>query len=405
MKLVNHAGARCLALVAWLGATGVARAIYDPYQLPDPSRRWSVNVSLREGYDDNVFTTANNKRDSLTTAVEPQLLVNVPLEQTFFGLRYTYGATYYVNRPGDEIDQSHSADLLFSHTFSTRLTLDMQDSIRRGLSPELVEIHSGVPLITRQRGNYLYNNLGGTLSYALHRRWTLTISGTWLRWRYDDPGNAFVNDQDSYRTTVGAVYAIDPLTSVGISYQYGKVDYANPATSAVRNSDSNSGFLTFVRRFNPKLSLRVSGGMELREFVDHTTQTSPSASSSISYNYAPESAVSVGFYYQIQTTEVGTYRSTDSASLYGSINHRITPKLRASGSVAYSISTYQNPTPGSGAIPGLEEDSFRIGLGLTYSFERWLSGDLGYTYDQVQSDFASREFTRNQVTLGVRFIY
>jgi hypothetical protein len=391
-------------LLVWLAGANVTHAAYEVYQLPDPSRRWSVNVSLREGYDDNVNTSSANKQGATTTAIEPQLLVNIPLETTSFGLRYTYGATYYSTH-GSTIDQSHRAELAFSHTFTSRLALSMSDNVVRGLQPELVQLTTGVPVITRIRGDYLYNDLNGTLSYALLQRWTLSVGGTWQLWRYDDLAISIANDLDQYEATLAAFYAISPRTSVGVNYQYGMVNYVNQGTAGSRNSKSNTGFLSLVRRFNPKLSLQVNGGYELRDFDDGTSESAPSVNASLSFNYAPRSAVTAGFSYQLSTTEVATYRATEAASLFGQINHAFTPKFNALANVAYSLFTFRSPTPGSLLPPGLQETGFQTGLTLTYEFQRWLSADLRYTYTQATSDLAGRSFDRNQVSMGLRFTY
>lgn len=363
-----------------------------------------MNVSLREGYDDNVNTTSANKQGAATTAIEPQLLVNIPLETTSFGLRYTYGATYYSTQRST-IDQSHSAELAFSHTFTSRLDLGVRDNVVRGLQPELVQLTTGVPVITRIRGDYLYNSLNGTLSYALSQRWMLSLGGTWQLWRYDDPAISIANDLDAYQATLGAAYAINPRTTLGVNYQYGRVNYVNTGTGRARNSDSNTGFLSLVQRFSPKLSLQVNGGYELRDFDDGTSENAPSVSASLSYNYATRSAVTAGFSYQLSTTEVAAYRATEAASLFGQINHAFTPKFNASANVAYSLFTFRSPTPGSLLQPGLEETGFQVGLTLTYEFRRWLSADLRYTYNQVTSDLGGRSFDRNQVSMGLRLAY
>jgi hypothetical protein len=391
-------------LVAWLATAITVRAAYEPYQLPDPTRRWSVNVSLREGYSDNVFTTQTNKQDSLTTSIEPTLLLNFPMERTFMGLRYGYGATYYSDRPGGKIDQYHTVDVLFSHQFNTRLTLDMKDNIRRGIEPELVEsFANGPPITTRRRGDYLYNSIDGTLVYALAQRWAASLGGVWQYWRFDETTNAVVNDRDIYQANAAIIFAVSPRTHVGVNYQLERSEFVG--TNSARNATAHTGFLSLARQFSPKLSLQANGGMEIREFDDGTSQTAPSASVTASYNYGPDSAISAGFAYQISTTEAGGFRSTDSTSLFGSVNHRLTARLQASASIAYSISTFQNPISGSSSQAGLEENAFRTGFSLTYAFRRWLSADLTYTYEELRSDVPDRNFERNRVDLGVRFIY
>jgi hypothetical protein len=362
-----------------------------------------VNLSVRDGYDDNINNVSTGKQDGFTTSIEPQLLLNFPQERTFFGLRYTYGATIYWSQR-NRTDQSHTADLLFSHEFSTRLVLDASDQIRRGIEPGLVELFSGVPVITRRRGDYLFNNAEASLRYSLTRRWSTSINGSWGLWRYDDAGIATTNDRDEYNTTVSALYALSSRTTVGINYQHRQVDYKD-AGQGNRNSVSHVGFLSMVRRFNPKLSLRMSGGMEFREFSDGTSQTAPSANAALTYNYGRDSSLSLGMSYSLSTTEVGSFRSTDSLVGFLNASHRLTARLSASASASFVVSTYQNPTPGFFVTSGLEEDALQLSVGLAYAFRRWLSGDMGYTYDKVNSDVGGRSFDRNRVYAGIRLSY
>ncbi len=380
---------------------------YEPARLQDPSKRWAVTVSLRSEYDDNIFTTSSNRESSVKGIIEPQVLINIPSEQTFLGLRYGYGAAYFADRPGDQVDESHVVDFLFSHTFNPRLTLDARDTFRRGIEPELVEVQGNVPIITRRRGDYFYNMLNGTVSSDLGRRWTVSLGGDWAYWRYDDSETVAVNDRDIYQASLGTAYALDRRTSVGVNYRFTRVDYVQPGTNDTRNSDSHSVFLSWVRRFTPQFSLQVNAGQETREFGDGTQQSAPTAEATATYNYGPESAVSAGFRYSIATTEVGQFRSVDEAGLYARVGHRITPKFRVGLDAVYVRDTFENPTPGAGLAGGLEEDVLRFAFSMSYAFTKWLYGDFSYTYDRVDSDIptAERTFDRNRVSLGLRLTY
>lgn len=364
-----------------------------------------MNLALRTGYDDNANTSPTAKEGSIVTIVEPQLLLNFPRERTFFGLRYTYRAVYFASSSQERVEHTHTADLLFSHVFTPRLVLDASDQVRQGISPELVELSSGVPVITRRRGDFLYNNAQATLSYNLTRRWTTSINGSWDFWSYDDPTTAADNDRNGYRTTLSAVYALSARSSVGLNYQYGIVDYDFPGTNSFRNSTSHVGFLSAVRRFSPKMSAQMNGGIELREFGDGTSQVGPSVNGALTYNYARDSSVSAGGGYSISTTEVGDFRSTDTVSVFGRISHALTYKLRGSATVGYSMASFQNPSPLLPPTSGGNEEGLTVSTGLTYAFTRWLNGEVNYSYSQVTSDIAGRGFDRNFASVGMRFIY
>ncbi len=394
-----------LALITGVALLAAARswALYEPAKLPDPSRRWSVSLNTRGEYDDNVDTSATDKKSSFKAIAEPQLLVNIPTEQTFIGFRYNYQATYYENRSTDPVDQSHTADLTVSHTVTPRLVLDFRDSVRRGIEPELVNDQTGDPFIRRRRGDFLYNTVGAGVNYNFSRRWTMSVHGDFDYWNYDDAA-ASVDDRNVYRASLQMDYSIDPRTTGGIGYQFASVNYSQPGTNDLRNSDSHIVYLSMVRRFNPQFSVQGNAGVELREFGDGSTDVGPWVNTSATYNYGPESSVTLGFRYSITTTEVGFFRSADAADIYAQLTHRITTKFSVSGGATFSLDSFANPT-GVTTLTSPTEETVSLNLTLRYQFTRWCSGNAGYNFDQVSSDIAGRDFTRNRVSLGCRLEY
>lgn len=398
-------GLRGWIMAGWcVLAAASAWAVYEPAQLPNSSRRWAVNVGLRGEYDDNIFTADTDPESSFKSIIDPQLLVNLPGDQTFAGLRYTYRMTYFENRSSDPIDQEHIVDVLFSHTFNPRLTLDVNNQFRHGVEPELVESSAGVPVILRRQGDFLYNSLNGTLSYNLSRRWVAAVRGGWQVWDYDVSTVASNNNRNVYDSTLSLRYAVDPRTTAGVNYRYSRTDYDIAEINDVRNSDSHLGFVSVIRRFNPKWSAELDTGAEYRAFDNGDTQVAPLVDASTTYNYAPQSAVTAGLRYSIEVTEVSTYRSADALSFFGQINHQLTPKLSAGGKVVLVVSQLENPVL-AGAADNIEEVEFQLGLNLRYQFTRWCSGELGYTFDMVNSDLAGQDFDRNRASAGVRFVY
>ncbi len=400
-----------LLVLAGLVPATVARAAYEPELLPDSSKHWAINVGLRGEYDDNIFTVHTNTTSSFKSIVEPQVLVNLPSDRNFVGLRYSYRMIYYENRPGTQIDQEHQGVFLFSHTFTPRLTLDVNDRVVRGLEPELNQPTLGNPVVLRQRGDYLDNNLNGTLSYNLSRRWVVSLNGGWELWNYDVTEVATNNNRNIYQGTLSLLYALDQRTTLGVNYGYTRIDYEHSGASNERNADSHSGYVTLIRRFTPKFSVKLDSGAEWREFGNNNQQVSPLVDGSMTYNYAPRSSATLGLRYSLETTEVSLYRTSDSLSLFGHIDHSITPKLFVGGNVIFSFDSFGSKIQSAVPIPGLpsnpQETSLSAGLSLRYSFTHWCSGEANYTFDlvNVNSGLLGSSFDRDRASLGLRLTY
>jgi len=417
MKSLNQSNQRNLLwslIVLGLLISNLAQAVYEPSQLSDPSRRWSVDVGISGGYDDNIYSHPANdpdKKSSASTTLNPRLFVNLPLDQTFLGLRYSYDWIYYWDRIGGEkFDQNHNADLIFSHRFNPRLQLDLTDNFRRGISPALTEIAPGVNRILQEQGNYFFNNLTATLTYNLTRVWTLSIYNSWEYWSYDNEGTVAnpgpaTQDRNIYSPGVGLNYLLSPATTLGVNLRLGIVDYDDPGPNNEKNSTSETAFLFLSHLFNPQISAQISAGGSVTEMGDNHSSSSPYASGSFTYRYAPNGTVSIGGSYFLYTTDQNGYRTSDTLASYLQFSHAITPKLTGRLGVTFIHSELNDPESGMPVgTPNPSEDSWRFNLGASYGFTRWLFGEANYEFTHG-SGMGGGSYDRNRFWAGVRLTY
>ena len=384
-----------------------AMAAYNPFPLRDPSRPWAVSLGTRIGYDDNTGTTENNRRDSFLTSISPQASLNLPLEETFLGLRYGYNAVWYDDRRGDEPwDQSHSVDCLISHQFNSRFTLDLTDRFRRGIEPELVEVEAGIPVTVRRLSDYSYNNLNLAAVYNLTRRWTASASLNWQLWRYDDQSLAQANDRDNYQAVGTLLYSLSPQTFVGGNYRYATTLYKEAGPDEEKNSDGHALYASLIHRFNPRLTSSLNLGYEFREFGDGEETDSPYFVGSLSYTYARASAVSLAVSYSFTDSTPGTkgFRGSETLATTLQFSQRITARFRANLDVVYAHTTYGDPTTGF-TDKSLTQQSLSVGAVARYYFTSWLNTDLSYRYNLAFGDSDSAEYYRNRIWWGLQFVY
>ena len=138
------------------------------------SKVWSVSGTLRGFYDDNYATVSSGpNRGSLGFEVSPEVDLNMALQQTELGMRYTYGMYYYQEREDldqNPIDQTHQLDLWVDHAFTERWQAKVQDSFVVGQEPELIDPGTSYP--RRVDGNNIRNT--GTID--LNTIWTRLFS-------------------------------------------------------------------------------------------------------------------------------------------------------------------------------------------------------------------------------------
>ncbi len=118
--------------------------------------------------------------------------------------------------------------------------------------------------------------------------------------------------------------------------------------------------------------------------------------------------MSGGLRFALTSTENSVYRSADTLSLFGQVDHRFTPKFSATLRALYALARYGNATDAAslaGVRSEREEEDIRLNMIARYEVTRWFSVEATYQYDRVFSPFPGGDFTRNRVSLGGRVTY
>jgi hypothetical protein len=416
--------------------TASLQGAYAPDWNSMEASMWRVSGTLRGFYDDNYETAPNGtKRGSFGFEVSPQLELNVPLQQTEFGVRYTYGLYYYQRREElgeNPIDQTHQFDLWVDHAFTERWQGRVQDSFVVGQEPELIDPNTS--LQRRVNGN----NISNTGSLALNTAWTRLFS---TKLNYN---NSFFDYQNNGATTgnlatqgaslAGLLNRIDQSVSLDFQWHVAPetiaffggmfewVNYTgdepiaqNPATSSYyfsesRNSRSYFGYVGIQRSMLANLSFTGKAGVQYTDnYNDPSASTSlnPYADLSLIYTYLPGSYAQIGFTQTQNATDQVTPDSnghitldTESSTVYASINHKLTPKL-----LGTIIGRWQHSIYNGGLYNNQAVDYYNLGANLSYSFNQHFSADAGYNFDDFVSQIPGSNYTRNRIYLGVSAAY
>jgi Putative beta-barrel porin 2 len=441
-----------LILSVGLVAAGTAalQAAYAPDQgSTDASRMWSLSGTLRGFYDNN-YTTASTASGSGGFEVSPQLSINVPLQQTEFGMRFVYGLYYYQARANDNqnpVDQTFRTDLWLDHAFTENWQTRVDDSFIIAQDPQLNN-SGGTPttLPTRTSQSYLANS--GTV--LLHTDWTRQFS-TALTYHSDfyeyqnngttqstlaTQGASLAGELNRIGNTVGLDFQWhqSPTTMFFFGYQFSQVNYIGnepigfiagaPPTAGVpfplpgytyvsnsRNSRSQAVYVGSTHNFLPNLVFTGRFGAQYQDYYNdpqNTTQWNPYGNVSLTYTYLPGCFAEIGFNESMNATDEIAVDSSNgsittsqqSSVIYGSINHQITPKLRGS-----LIGQIQFSSFNGGTYDGDVDDLYSAGVNFSYTFNRHFSADVGDNFDNLVSQVPGRGYTRNEVYAGVTATY
>ena len=408
------------------------------------AKPWSVSASLRGFYDDNINSVGSgpNKVSAYGFDVSPSLGLNWSFDQTLLTLRYVYDFRYYDKRPlnnTEKYDQDHSFDLDFKHEFSERYRIDVNDSFVIGQEPDFIRAGNTLNNFQRVPGNNIRNY--GTVNFDGELTRLLGFEVGYANGYYDYAdtgatinGLGFVTSSQAgtlnrieHTAHVDSHWHAWPDTLLVVGYQYAQIDYTGNELisgnvfvpglfpliqSSDRNSRTHSGYVGADHTFLPTLTGSVRVGVDYNDYYNDpldrsNTSLSPRANASLSYAYATQSTLQVGFSYSRNATDIISVNNNNSsittdeqsAVVFGSVRQRIMPSLFGTVTAQFQDSTFNG-----GSDNNQEERFYMVGLNLSYNFSPHFSTEVGYDYDKLESGIG-RSFDRNKVYVGVTARY
>jgi hypothetical protein len=262
--------------------------------------------------------------------------------------------------------------------------------------------------------------------WQLTRLFSLALGYQNTYYHYFDSGDgsysALLNRVEHlFRTDVR--YQLREHSTALVGYRYGLVDYTSndrlapgldtngvPAVKAsARDSQSHSIYLGYEQEFASHLTLAAQGGASFYDYPNlNQTSVSPYANVALTYQYLPGDNLKLGVKQDHNATDIagGAFKAEDvvtdqdTTTIYLNLNHRLTPKLTAGVNAQYQHSVYTG-----GTLDGKADDYMTVSLTVAYKFTRNWTAELEYDYDKLLSDVAGRDFDRNRIYGGVRFIF
>lgn len=433
-KLIASAG------ILVVGA-GVAPAVnYGDLGTGETAKRWSATLALRGFYDDNYATSPSGlQQSSGGFQVNPTIAGNMPGAQTYLGAKLDYSMLYYFDRPGSKVDHNLSLDLKMDHRFNERQRLRVEDIFTYSKEPELLDRSGTVTTPLRSESDGIRNFLPMEFSWQLTRLFSLELGyhNTYYRYFDDqkDP-NTYASRLNRWEHNfhIDARWQLQPHTVGLVGYAVGLVDYTSGATlfpaatftdnstfpptvrtfksvkAEDRNNFSQSIYLGGEHDFSSDLNVGLKVGASFNNYYNaDQTDVSPFVDLALSWTYLPGNLLRLGLRQAHNSTDVVTARDSsgeistdqDTTTVYGSITHRITPKLTGTFMPQFQHSVYTG-----GTLDGQADDYLSLALMLDYRFNYNWSAEIKYYFDYLTSSaINSRDFTRNRIYAGVRLTY
>jgi len=353
---------------------------------------WSAGVSV--GYDSLEY-------DQVTPGIEGfdssylNAFVGVARTKvdptTPWKLSADIGAIHYLSDLAQFDSNFYNSRVAFniSHQLSARLKISNNLFVTYASQPNLAQGAT----TTAFGGQYLYGFNNFNVSYAWSQRFSTTTSVTVDGIAYEDELISQAEDRLSQLVAQQFSYSLTRRASLTAEYRFRNTTYTNAV-----DRDFQSHFV--LGGMDYAWSERFAGSFRAgAEFYDSERASNVAPYAEVALNYAVARKTraqwfgSLGF----DGAELANYESRYALRTGANLSHQITKKLAVNTGLQYSFSDFD----GGGVIADVVEHSVLFSAGVSYQVLENLSVDASYNYSILQSDNSSREFTRNNVSLGL----
>lgn len=396
---------------------GVGRFAQPPFRF---------NVTISQGYDDNVFSTPDDPLTRSAVKVtdsrgreieavpaikaEPRIgsaVTNARLglqaqllsPRTAFTLDGTLGALYYYSRPGNSTDYTGSLGLTYLHRLTPRLTVTAQVDAVSQSQPDFSRVNGPSQ---QGSGNYVSANSKLDLSYQISPRATAVASYSFNATLQGASGSSANNLGDFYENTISAQfrYLVTPRATLAVELREGATRYAD----AVGQNSASSSLLVGAD-VNVSARLRASGrvGAELRSFQTGPTQSTPYMESTLSFLFVHGSSLQWNNRFGFEEgASLGQQRLSYRTGL--TLNQVITGHITASAGLAYNR-IYTSDLGGDSGSEDSVEQQIQANIGLQYLITRHFALNANYTLTDLISTAPNSSYHRNQIFLGATYTF
>ena len=398
---------------------------FEPEDIPAPTIGPVVilpHASLAGTYDDNVFyLTDENKVDDFVTSISPGVSLQYGqnlLDSNFIGLDYTLTQNWYAEN-SDISSDNHAVTFAINYQKEGKFKLSGTDSIRldntilsgRERSTSFIK---GKRLVERSYFNDQYR-----FDYILSPKTSLYSSLGYDSVDYDEKPHYYYTDVFGGRTPY-ALYDVSRLQgAMGFGWQafpkvklYGGGFYGR--TSVERNlsnmgvrpdSDFGGGFIEADGDFGEKLTGRIRGGYQTREFdgyADKKTSEShnlPVFQAALEYQFTPKRKGTLAYTRtgRVSVESPDWAYSADLISLNMTQEIGTLDNLFADAQLTYELDDYDTRDR--------QDQRISANTGLTYHFNSWSKFQANYNFSLYDSNQGNIDYTVNRVILSLSVGY
>jgi hypothetical protein len=358
---------------------------------------FTFSFAIREGFDDNLFTTETDRSQSFYTNMAGGINYTAESSRLQLSAALNGGVTYYYTRPGNKFDYTGAINIQGSYKLSERLTLNFSTNTAYLAQPDLEVAGTSA----RNNGDYMFSSTTVAGAYQWSEKFSTDTKYNFTPFFYVE--DSLNDSQGRIEQTVGQSFRwlVLPKSTAVLEYRVNPVNYY----SAPLDNFGQFFLVGIDQVFSPKFKVNARGGAELRFYTsdnDNPDYFGPYAEANGSYEYQKNSSIGLNLRYGTEASGLNGAATRDTFRIGFNVVQGITPKLSFQGGLNYQNNFYNQFDKQVPNSADFYENVIEFSLGANFKITKNLILQGGYTYTvdtAPQSEQLS--YQRNVAFLGL----
>jgi hypothetical protein len=361
---------------------------------------YTFSAAVREGFDDNLFTTETDTSSSFYTNLAGGLEYKLENSRLQLSAALNGGVTYYYTRPGNKFDYTGALNLQGLYKVNQRLTLNFSTNTAYLSQPDLEVAGTSA----RNNGDYMFSSTTIAGAYQWAEKFSTDTKYNFTPFIYvEDQLN---ESQGRIEQTISQSFRwlALPKSTVIAEYRVNPVDYY----SAPLDNFGQFFLLGLDQVFSPKFKFTSRGGAELRFYNsdnENPEYFGPFAELNGMYEYQKLSSIGLNLRYGTEASGLNGAATRNTFRIGVNAVQGITPKLSFNIGANYQNNFYNEfdkQNPESDFYENIVE--FAVGVNFKVNKNFILQGGYTRTVDAAPAS-EQLSYTRNVTFVGVNVIF
>jgi len=357
---------------------------------------YSFAFAIREGYDDNLFTTLTDKSASFYTNLAGGVEYKAENSRLQLMSALNGGITYYYTRPGNKNDFTGAFNLQGVYQMTPKFTITFSTNTAYLAQPDLEVAGTSA----RNNGDYLFSSTTVGGAYQWTEKFSTETKYNFTPFIYIESG---LNDsQGRIEQMLGQSFRwlLLPKTTGVVEYRVNPVTYYSAPLD-----NFGQYFLVGVDQiFNPKFKVTTRLGAELRFYNsdnDNPNSFGPYGELNGIYEYQKYSSIGLNMRYGTEASGLNGAATRETFRIGFNLLQGITPKLSFNLGFNY-LNNYYNEFDKQDLSPAFYENILEFSAGANFKITKNVVLQGGYTFTKDMAPSSEQlSYQRNVAFVGI----